>query len=327
MAQTAIFIRAEANKHGSVCYRPVLRPPVISLRTTTRGILALALALLVTLLVGQASAGSKQPPATIVFPVLGPTAYTDDFGAPRAGGRHKGIDILAPKRALALAAESGKVEFWARSTSAGCMLYLHGSSGTTYLYIHLNNDLTRRNDNRGKCVAGTAYARGLKNGAKVTAGQVLGYVGDSGDANGIHPHLHFELHPGGGAAVDPYPWLGRAQHLLFAAARGTPFTLELRGTVVATSASGIRLKAMRLGAWPMGQRQSKLGRKLLVEVSSSASVQTVPKWGSPGTAVDLASARPGQPVDLWTAAAPATMKAERGDDLALNASLVSLLNR
>ena len=280
-----------------------------------------------TLVVGKASASSKEPPATIVFPVLGPSTYSDDFGEPRPGGLHQGIDIVAPKRALALAVEAGKVKFWTSSASAGCMLYLYGASGTTYFYIHLNNDLTKRNDNRGKCVAGTAYAKGLKSGAKVSAGQVVGYVGDSGDADGVHPHLHFELHPAGGRAVDPYPWLQRGQHLLFAAARGTPFTLELRGTVAATTAEGLRLKAGSVSAWPMGQRQSKLSRKLLVHVPASAIVQTVRRWGAPGTRVDLADAQPGQAVDLWTAAAPATLKAERGDDLALEASLVSLLRR
>ena len=71
--------------------------------------------------------------------------------------------MMAPKRALALAAEPGKVKFWTHSATAGCMLYLYGASGTTYYYIHLNNDLTGRNDNRGKCVDGTAYAKGLPN--------------------------------------------------------------------------------------------------------------------------------------------------------------------
>jgi peptidase M23-like protein len=281
----------------------------------------------VTLVVGKAAAGSKQPPDTIVFPVLGPTTYVDDFGAPRQGGPHQGIDILAPKRALALAAEAGKIEFWTHSATAGCMLYLHGASGTMYEYIHLNNDLTKKNDNRGKCVAGTAYAKGLKNGAKVTAGQVIGYVGDSGDANGLHPHLHFELHPNGGHAVDPYRWLQTGQHLLFAAPRGMPVTLEVRGTVASVALNELRLKAGSVAAFPMVQKQTKLGKKLVVEVPTFATVQTVKKWGAPGTPADLSSAQPGQAVDLWTQVAPTTLKAERGDDLALNASLVSLLQR
>ena len=207
------------------------------------------------------------------------------------------------------------------------MLYLYGASGTTYYYIHLNNDLTKGNDNRGKCVAGTAYAKGLKNNAKVSAGQVVGYVGDSGDANGVHPHLHFELHPDGGHAVDPYHWLQTGLHLLFAAPRGTPVTLELHGTVAAVTSDGLRVRTATVTAFPLGQRQTKLGRRLLIQVPSSANVQTVKKWGAPGTPASLVDAQPGQPVDLWTTAAPATMKAERGDDMALNASLVSLLTR
>jgi len=297
-------------------------------RTTARGIAALALALFVTLLVGTAAAGPKATPpqpAPIVFPVLGPTTYTDDFGAPRAGGPHQGIDILAPKRALALAAEAGKVKFWTRSASAGCMLYLYGASGTTYYYIHLNNDLTKRNDNRGKCVAGTAYAKGLKNGAKVSAGQVIGYVGDSGDANGLHPHLHFEVHPGRGSAVDPYPTLQHATHLLFAAPRGTPFTLKLRGKVTAISEDALRIKTRSVSAWPMAQKQAAISRNILVLVPSSAIVQSVRKFGVPGAAIDLASAGQGQSVELWTSAAPTTLKAERGDDVALSASLISLV--
>ncbi len=273
----------------------------------------------------RAPAARTQPPATIVFPVLGPTTYMDDFGAPRAGGPHQGIDMLAPKRALALAAEAGKVKFWTSSATAGCMLYLYGASGTTYYYIHLNNDLTKRNDNKGKCVAGTAYAKGLKNGAKVAAGQVVGYVGDSGDANGLHPHLHFELHPNGGKAVDPYQWLQSGQHLLFASGRGTAFTLDLRGTVSTVTADTLRVKATSVTAWPMRQGQA-LSLKLLVTVPSSAIVQTVKSMGKPGTAADLLDAKPGQKVQVWTGAAPTTLKAERGDALVLTASLVSLVN-
>src|SRR5947207_14962996 len=105
---------------------------MLSHRTTGRGTLVLALALLT--LVGGASAA---PPQKIVFPVLAATTYVDDFGQPRAGGPHQGIDMIAPKRSLVLAAEAGKVEFWTHSASAGCMLYLPGASGTDYHYLHL----------------------------------------------------------------------------------------------------------------------------------------------------------------------------------------------
>ena len=135
----------------------------------------------------------------LVFPVLGEATYIDDFGDARGQGAHEGNDIMAPRRALALAAEAGTVKFHTTSSRAGCMLYLNGESGTEYLYIHLNNDLTSGNDNQGTCVPGVAYAKGLKSGAKVLAGEPIGYVGDSGDADGIHPHLHFEVHPNGGA--------------------------------------------------------------------------------------------------------------------------------
>jgi peptidoglycan LD-endopeptidase LytH len=293
---------------------------MISHRTTARGTLVLALALL-----SLAAGASAATPQKLVFPVLATTSYVDDFGAPRPGGAHQGIDIMAPKRSFALAAEAGKVEFWKSSSSAGCMLYLHGASGTDYYYIHLNNDLTPKNDNRGKCVAGTAYAMGLKNGAKVVAGQPVGFVGDSGDADGMHAHLHFELHPGRGKAVDPYPWLQRATHLLFSAPRGMPFTLELRGTIVSVTEDTVQLRLAAVSAWPMRQRQSQLKRRLLVTVPADATVQRVSSFGSSGTPVELSSAKPKQPVDIWTAAAPTTLRAQRGDDLALSASLVSLI--
>ena len=106
------------------------------------------------------------------------------------------------------------------------MLYLYGDSGTMYEYIHLNNDRTLKNHNKGKCVAGTAYAKGLHDGDRVEAGQAVGYVGDSGDANGIASHLHFEIHPKNGKAVDPYPFLKAAQALGGAGIPAPPATVK-----------------------------------------------------------------------------------------------------
>jgi murein DD-endopeptidase MepM/ murein hydrolase activator NlpD len=179
-------------------------------RTTARGILLLLTLCGAAAVAACANAGAK---IEIVFPVVGAATYTDDFGDPRGSSRHEGNDIMAPKRSSAVAAEAGTIKFWTTSSSAGCMLYLYGESGTTYLYIHLNNDRTLKNDNKGKCVPGTAYAKGLHDGSHVDAGQLVGYVGDSGDANGIASHLHFEIHPKGGKAVDPFPYLQRAEAL------------------------------------------------------------------------------------------------------------------
>jgi hypothetical protein len=178
---------------------------------------------------------------------------------------------MAPKRALAVAAEPGKVKFWTTSANAGCMLYLYGRSGTTYLYIHLNNDLTSGNDNRGKCVAGTAYALGLRSGDSVQAGEPIAFVGNSGDANGIASHLHFEVHPGGKAAVSPYPYLKRARRLLYAAAPGSMVSLTLRGKVAATSDGKLELKVDSLRA-SNGLRIAKVGLTVVLVMPPDALV-------------------------------------------------------
>jgi hypothetical protein len=285
-------------------------------RMTARGTLLLVLAFLTLASV----AGAAAPPAKIVFPVLGPTTYVDDFGDPRAGGPHQGIDMLAAKRSLALAAEAGKVEFWTRSATAGCMLYLHGQSGTDYDYIHLNNDLTAKNDNRGKCVRGVAYT--VKNGARVQPGQQIAYVGDSGDADGGHAHLHFEVHPGGGKAVSPYPYLQKAYKLLFAAKPGTPFSLTLTGTVVSADADQLTVNVATSQAWPTALTLTKLNRPITLTVPPTTLVQTLTPTLRTVASVTLATR--GQKVVVWTQPAPATLKSQRADDGALTAALIQL---
>jgi hypothetical protein len=286
-------------------------------RTTARSILLLAAA--VGILAGTAGAAAVPQ---IIFPVVGQAQYTDDFGAPRAGGKHQGIDILAPRKAWAVAAEAGRVKLWTTSATAGCMLYLYGQSGTMYEYIHLNNDLTMKDDNRGKCVRGVAYA--VKNGARVAAGQQIGYIGDSGDADGAHPHLHFEVHPNGGKATDPYPYLQSAYKLLFASKAGAPFALTLTGTVVSATADQLAVKVASSQAWPSNLTLTKLNRTVTLAVSPAALVQSVTASGALRTLTSVALAAKGQKVVVWTQPAPATLKAARADAGALTAALIQL---
>jgi len=261
-------------------------------------------------------------PEHIIFPVVGQVQYVDDFGAPRPGGRHQGNDLMAAKKSPAVAAESGKVKYWATSRAAGCMLYLYGESGTTYYYIHLNNDLTMRNDNRGKCVKGVAYT--VANGARVAAGQQIAYVGDSGDADGGNSHLHFEVHPGGGRAVSPYPYLQKAYKLLFAAKAGAPFALTLTGTVVSATVGRVVVNVSTSQAWPSGLVLTKLNRSIAVTVPATTIVQTLGPTGVARTIANVSLAQKGDKVVLWTLPAPASLKAQRGDDGALTAALIQL---
>ncbi len=290
-------------------------------RTTARGFFLLATLIGILAGTAAASAARAKPPAHMVFPVVGQATYTDDYGAARSQGSHQGNDIMAAKKSPAVAAEAGKVKYWTTSGQAGCMLYLYGESGTTYLYIHLNNDLTSRNDNRGKCVKGVSYA--VKDGAKVAAGQQIGYVGDSGDANGGASHLHFEVHPGGGSSTDPYPYLQAAQKLLFTAKAGTPFALTLTGTVVSAALGKLTIRVATSQAWPSNLKLTKLNRTLTLAVPETTLVQSLTSTGV-RTIAGVTLALKGQEVVVWTLPAPATVKAERGDDGALSTALVQL---
>jgi len=306
---------------------------MVKTRTTARALLVLAL---FGLAAGTAAAYPYEPPPPptskpkpkpkpptrnqIVFPVLGTVEFSDDFGAARPQGRHEGVDILAPRRALALAAEPGRVRFHTGSSRAGCMLYLDGRSGTTYLYIHLNNDLTEGNDNRGGCVNGVAFPRGLKSGDRVAAGQPIGFVGDSGDANGIHPHLHFERHPGGGPATNPYPYLLAARRLLFYAPPGQEFTLRLSATVTSATLGSLRVRVNTLRALPTALMLRRLDRPLTLTVPEYATVER----GANGQSALLTSAKRGERVTIWTAAATVTPQAQAGTAGAISAERIVL---
>jgi murein DD-endopeptidase MepM/ murein hydrolase activator NlpD len=126
-----------------------------------------------------------------VFPVDGDVWYGDDFGAPRAvGGGHTGNDIFARMGTPVVAVQSGVVTEIRYRSLGGNSFHLTNDAGDYFYYAHL-----------------LRYAAGIEEGTYVEAGQVLGYVGNTGNAITTPPHLHFEIHPGGGAPIDPHPYL------------------------------------------------------------------------------------------------------------------------
>jgi murein DD-endopeptidase MepM/ murein hydrolase activator NlpD len=125
-----------------------------------------------------------------VFPVLGPCWFGDTWQAPRSGGRqHQGVDIIAKSGTPLYAANNGRISrqsFDRVGSLGGNTITLTAADGTYFFYAHLST-----------------FADGIAVGSEVVAGQVIGYVGNTGSSS--TPHLHFEYHPYGGAAVNPYP--------------------------------------------------------------------------------------------------------------------------
>ena len=147
----------------------------------------------------------------IRFPVIGEVSYTDTFGEPRGSGRtHEGQDLLGDKMQQLVAADSGVITMitWPEA-SYGYYIKLTADDGWTYSYVHLNNDTPGTDD--GAAGREDIYGPGIEKGARVERGQLLGYLGDSGNAEHTAPHLHFEMRDADGVLVNPMASLDAAE--------------------------------------------------------------------------------------------------------------------
>ncbi|HVM05902.1 MAG TPA: M23 family metallopeptidase, partial [Acidimicrobiales bacterium] len=180
-------------------------------------------------------------------------SYRDDFGDPRGvGGTHQGNDLMVPKGRPLLAATDATVRrvFIDNGVaSQGNMLVLRDAEGWEYWYIHINNDTPGTDD--GLNPLNHAFAPGIEVGAKVTAGQVVAYAGDSGNAESTGPHLHFEIHPPGQPAINPYPSLRLAQGFRFG--NRCAFDTNPARTPAAASADGYWLLGGDGGVFSFGK--------------------------------------------------------------------------
>lgn len=157
----------------------------------------------------QASAGDT---SEIYFPVVGENTYSDTYGACRGAGcsrSHQGVDIIADRMVPVVAVADGTIG-WIKNTVGGncCSLSIKHDDGWESYYIHLNNDTPGTDDGQGMGIVA-----GLESGSRVRAGQLIGWIGDSGNAEQSVSQLHFELHKPGGIVVNPTPYVDAAYRL------------------------------------------------------------------------------------------------------------------
>jgi murein DD-endopeptidase MepM/ murein hydrolase activator NlpD len=138
---------------------------------------------------GTTTPSTPPPPPSSggACPVAGAVSFSDSYGAPRSGGRaHRGVDMIAARGTPIVAIYSGTIRRMSTSALGGITLWLRSENGDQFYYAHL--------DSYGE----------ISTGQSVAEGSVLGYNGSTGNAPDWLPHLHFEWHPGGGSAVNPY---------------------------------------------------------------------------------------------------------------------------
>lgn len=138
------------------------------------------------------------PPDTLfVFPIVGGASFTNDWGGERPGGAsHQGIDLFADEATPVVAEVSGVVFNVGWNDVGGWRYWIRDQWGNEYYHAHLS-----------------AFSPAAVEGAQVSAGTVLGFVGNTGDARSTAPHVHFEIHPAGGSAIPPFGYISNWQRV------------------------------------------------------------------------------------------------------------------
>lgn len=172
---------------------------------------------------GRGGEAMPLTPETVAIPVVGVDKkdLRSDYGDRRSGGRsHSAIDIRAERGTPVVAAVDGTIRKLYRSKAGGVTIYQYDARQQwVYYYAHLDR-----------------YAEGLKEGAVVKRGELIGYVGDTGNAVAAGPHLHFSierlpptLEYWKGSPVDPYPIL-RDRGVMFSSPTGRAGQTQIRGS-------------------------------------------------------------------------------------------------
>jgi murein DD-endopeptidase MepM/ murein hydrolase activator NlpD len=211
-----------------------------------------------------------------VFPVYGQSSFTNTFYAPRAStGWHHGEDIFAPLGAPILAITDGTLYSVGWNDVGGYRLWLRDEQGNQFYYAHLS-----------------AFSPLAVNGAIVKAGDVIGFMGNSGDAAGTPYHLHFEIHPlgmlhmGYDGVVAPYPFLvawRRVQDIIFP--DGTGWAPAPPAGATAPRPGAILLQVSDISS-ASGLRPGSVARAFVAPASAEGDGALIRAFAPPSTAQD-----------------------------------------
>ena len=171
-----------------------------------------------------------------IFPVAAPASFSNDFNEGRSGGRlHAGNDIFGERGAPLVAVDDGQLRS-GRDPLGGNIVNLYATDGTRYYYAHLD-----------AFTDGTATLLEPPAPRMVRAGEIVGFLGNTGNAANTPSHVHFEVHPGNGSAVNPFPQLQSAPRMNDPRATPSSFRPSPRNVLMTAGA----LALLGLGAWAL----------------------------------------------------------------------------